>query len=207
MTTCTRAARPENRHSGLTVTEVLSVITIVAVLMALLWPIFRMARGRVYDTQCASKLRQYGVALSQYRHDYGGDGVYGDPYAMALTGADKLLDGGYIEHHLLRCPYHLRGQYDYVGFLDQRDEDYREWLRAYFAHWKDDGIVRADVNHNLGPAGDLGSPYFSRKGIGLFLGGHVRFVQKMGNPADFSFWHGQHEYWQFVSGLTQGGQQ
>lgn len=197
---------PQQRNLGLSFVDALAALTIVAVLAALLWPIVRSAKERFQDAQCMTKLRQYGVALSQYRYDNGGYGNYGDPYAMALTGADKLLDGGYLDAELLRCPYHARGQYDYVGFLDQRGEAYREALSAYFAYWKDDGIVRADFNHNPYPANDLGSPYLSRKAIGLFLGGHVRLVRKMGNPADWSFWHDQHEYWRFASQFSQGAQ-
>lgn len=198
---------PRQLNLGLTLIEVLAILTIVAVLATLLWPIAKSAKDRVQDAQCVTKLRQYGVALSQYRYDNGGYGVYGDPYAMALTGADKLLDGGYIEDpKLLRCPLNERGQYDYVGFLEQRGEEYRHALGVYFAYWKDDGIVRADTNHNPYPANDLGSPYLSRKGIGLFLGGHVRVVRKMGSPADWSFWHDQNEYWQFASQFSQGGQ-
>lgn len=50
-------------------------------------------------------------------------------------------------------PVQRAGEYDYVGFLEQRGEEYRRALGVYFAYWKADGIVRADTNHNPYPAG------------------------------------------------------
>jgi prepilin-type N-terminal cleavage/methylation domain-containing protein len=190
---------------GLSLVEVLSVVTILGVLAALLYPVFRSVRMRAFDVVCGSKLRQYGEALAIYRHEYGGDGVYGDLYAMGLCGAATLLDGGYISLEVVRCPVQpRRGQYAYIDGMDIRGEEFRKGMATYFAYWKDAGIVRADLNHNREPALDLGSPYLTRKGIGLYLSGNVKTLVRMGSPADLSFWHDAYEWQKYLESL-QGG--
>jgi len=204
--------RCEARARGLTLVDVLAVVTIVAVLAAFLWPVARSVRERVYDAKCATKLRQFGVGLLQYRHDYDGDGVYGYPYAMGIPPSLGLLvDGGYLDDEAFRCSYAYPhgGFYTYAGGLgaegEGRGEVYRRALGKYYAYFKEDGIVIADFNHNVQPS--LSSPYLTRKAIGLFLGGHVRLVRKMGEPADWGFWHDQDEYSRFLSQYdSEGGQ-
>lgn len=57
--------------SGFTLLEVIVVIAVVAVLAALLLPAVQSAREAARRTQCASNLRQIGIALHAYHGDYG----------------------------------------------------------------------------------------------------------------------------------------
>lgn len=58
------------RHSGFTLIELLVVIAIIAILAAILFPVFAQARESARLTSCASNLRQIGTAFRMYSQDY-----------------------------------------------------------------------------------------------------------------------------------------
>jgi prepilin-type N-terminal cleavage/methylation domain-containing protein/prepilin-type processing-associated H-X9-DG protein len=59
-----------SRRTGFTLIELLVVIAIIAILAAILFPVFAQAREQGRKTGCASNLRQIGVALSMYVQDF-----------------------------------------------------------------------------------------------------------------------------------------
>jgi len=54
---------------GFTLVELLVVIAIVALLAAILLPVFAQARAKAYQAQCLSNLRQIGLAVAMYAQD------------------------------------------------------------------------------------------------------------------------------------------
>jgi prepilin-type N-terminal cleavage/methylation domain-containing protein len=67
-----------------TLIELLVVIAIIAILAAILFPVFAQAREQARKTTCLSNLRQIGTALHLYTQDY--DESFpntGDPYLYA----------------------------------------------------------------------------------------------------------------------------
>jgi prepilin-type N-terminal cleavage/methylation domain-containing protein/prepilin-type processing-associated H-X9-DG protein len=61
--------RPSIR-TGFTLIELLVVIAIIAILAAILFPVFAQAREKARSAACQSNLKQIGAALMMYSQDY-----------------------------------------------------------------------------------------------------------------------------------------
>ena len=55
---------------GFTLIELLVVIAIIAILAAILFPVFAQAREKARATACTSNLKQLDLALMMYGQDY-----------------------------------------------------------------------------------------------------------------------------------------
>jgi prepilin-type N-terminal cleavage/methylation domain-containing protein/prepilin-type processing-associated H-X9-DG protein len=58
------------RRRGFTLIELLVVIAIIAILAAILFPVFAQAREKARQTTCVSNLKQIGTAFMMYVQDY-----------------------------------------------------------------------------------------------------------------------------------------
>ena len=66
----TEAAAPSSLRKGFTLIELLVVIAIIAILAAILFPVFARARENARRASCQSNLKQIGLGMLQYTQDY-----------------------------------------------------------------------------------------------------------------------------------------
>ncbi len=57
-------------NGGFTLIELLVVIAIIAILAAILFPVFAQAREKARTASCSSNARQMGLAINMYKQDY-----------------------------------------------------------------------------------------------------------------------------------------
>jgi prepilin-type N-terminal cleavage/methylation domain-containing protein/prepilin-type processing-associated H-X9-DG protein len=91
-----RAIRPEehlNRTKAFTLIELLVVIAIIAILAAILFPVFAQAKMAAKKTAALSNLKQNATAIVMYNTDYD------DTYAMSaysVTGSGIVMPGARV---------------------------------------------------------------------------------------------------------------
>lgn len=73
-----------SRFRGFTLIELLVVIAIIAILAAILFPVFAKAREAARKTTCISNLKQMGTAVMMYVQDYD------ETYPIANQEADRI---------------------------------------------------------------------------------------------------------------------
>src|SRR5579872_3013353 len=60
----------QKERRGFTLIELLVVIAIIAILAAILFPVFAQAREKARQISCLSNLKQNGTAFMMYMQDY-----------------------------------------------------------------------------------------------------------------------------------------
>ena len=86
-----------------TLIELLVVIAIIAILAAILFPVFAQAREKARQTSCLSNLKQLGLAYVMYRTDY--DGVNPITIMSGPSGSWLNASQPYIKNRgIYRCP-------------------------------------------------------------------------------------------------------
>jgi prepilin-type N-terminal cleavage/methylation domain-containing protein/prepilin-type processing-associated H-X9-DG protein len=135
---------------GFTLIELLVVIAVIAILAAILFPVFSAAREMARKTTCLSNMKQIGTAVQMYSQDW--DELLPSSGAGDSGGDVTGLLEGYIRHTggqgIWRCPSH--GSFPADG----------SWTSSYGYNWQ----------YLLGPGPDYphtGWNGFGNSGISL----------------------------------------
>ncbi|MCC6484117.1 MAG: DUF1559 domain-containing protein [Armatimonadetes bacterium] len=105
----TRVDKMIKPRNGFTLIELLVVIAIIAILAAILFPVFARAKESAQRSSCSSNLRQIGLAFMQYTQDNGGRLPYGkindaNGNAIAETKWHISVQPYMRTAQILRCP-------------------------------------------------------------------------------------------------------
>ena len=123
----------KQRDGGFTLIELLVVIAIIAILAAVLFPVFTAAKAKAKQTACASNMKQVTQAMLRYADDYEGFlpplncyWMYEDGLPVPPDGPDgdenhtwdDVTNGGsltpYLKNKDILCcpadPYHLKAK-------------------------------------------------------------------------------------------------
>lgn len=175
---------------GFTLTEVLVVITIVAVIGAIVYPVFSGARRRASELTCSSNLHQLGLATLMYQADHGGGSTYGTTSAMGLPpDGDAITAYAKLPHAIWKCagapriglPYAL-----YCYMASTHGPQTGEWEK-YAISQESQAVLYADFNHR-----NEGKPwlatYMTTFAMGWRLDGHMSYKNGHGTMCGFDFW-------------------
>lgn len=94
------------RRNGFTLIELLVVIAIIAILAAILFPVFARAKEAAKRTACLSNMRQIGVGLQLYLSDY--DGAL--PIFYDYNSVPSAGNAGHKGVEVLLAPYMVSAQ-------------------------------------------------------------------------------------------------
>ena len=176
---------------GFTITEMLVCIAIVAIVAAIMTPVFAGVRRSSQISASMGNLHQMHLALKLYQMDEGGEGKYGSLEEMGLP------DGKYVvlkrfgtplpmwqspcgqnpawEQSPLVIQYDYRPEYDFDDF-ERIAPDYKENL-----------VMFSDMN-----CADHGEPlhsnYVPHLGLGMLLSGSLQKLRKTGDDRHQSWW-------------------
>jgi prepilin-type N-terminal cleavage/methylation domain-containing protein/prepilin-type processing-associated H-X9-DG protein len=96
--------RQRAKRRGFTLIELLVVIAIIAILAAILFPVFAQAREKARQTSCTSNLNQIGKALAMYVSDndstYPPAYYYGDPNGSNLDSTGIHQWSGFCQPYI-----------------------------------------------------------------------------------------------------------
>jgi len=136
------------KAAGFTLIELLVVIAIIAILAAILFPVFARARENARRASCQSNLKQIALGIMQYTQDYDekyplqvtGFGGASASYANAVTQTDPNMPG-----------------YKFVTGTDSPNHgNYVSWMDSIFPYVKSTQIFICPSGADLQTYGSYG---------------------------------------------------
>lgn len=138
-------AKNHSLLTGFTLIEVLVVVTIIAIMAAMLMPAINLVRLQAMNMQCANNLRMVGLATIAYTTDNRSMLPYADTQSAPWTDwydkvneyVDSTYQGNvYKGNNAFRCPLasrEVRDQYQFWGrfsFQYSMNDNLRAWWNA-----------------------------------------------------------------------------
>jgi len=155
------------RKRGFTLIELLVVIAIIAILAAILFPVFEKARQKAHTSVCLNNVRQMTLASLTYAQDH----------EETLPPKAQVWAAVALDPKIFICPRTektILNGYGYAVAVDNKplgDFDNTVMTTLVFA----DATERA--NNQIGSSADLDARH-QDKVVGGFLDGHVKLASK-----------------------------
>ncbi len=148
----------QQRKSGFTLIELLVVIAIIAILAAILFPVFARARENARRASCQSNLKQIALGITMYAQDYDGGYLpdYGSDAAAGYQLWPQLLQPYLKSAQIFDCPSF--GHKNSGGYDASISYGYNYWLdRYYYADATESGITNPSQTVLLAETGNSAS--------------------------------------------------
>jgi prepilin-type N-terminal cleavage/methylation domain-containing protein/prepilin-type processing-associated H-X9-DG protein len=171
-------------RTGFTLIELLVVIAIIAILAAILFPVFAKAREKARQNSCMSNQRQINIAIMMWAQDHDerlptaavtGRALAGNttPILLAQTpGAGKVWTELSLEKGVLKCPSEAAAAQNTYGYNKALSDKALGDIDPLTASVTADYNIKSTNNNVLVTPDDLSTRH-GGKYIASFVDGHV----------------------------------
>lgn len=188
------------KNLGLSLIEILVVVTIILILVAISYPVFMRAKERTGEVVTKSNLHQLWIAMAVYRTEHDGDGYYGHHTLMGLPNTwdvdrgfsfglpQEVWRSGCLNHPNVGDPKYWSGKKGWIHYLVYDDElSYKPKFEEFARRQQEHLIVFQDLNCNDKKI-LLADPATKKRNIGVALNGTLRTKTSTGVPTYLDWW-------------------
>ena len=125
------------KKRGFTLIELLVVVAIIAILAAILFPVFARAREQARRASCASNLKQVGLAMKMYIQDYDEQFPSNELPDIGELGWAEQISTYQRNTQVLQCPSESQQQ--------QQPDLYTDYYMSVWLSARPDGVHEGSI--------------------------------------------------------------